>query len=148
MAKQQPSAEPKAPLIVALAFFVLASLVLGVLFYLETDKKASAVAEAKKAADDKSNANKLLSEEQDKVRMYRTVVGISRPFMKTLLVMHWSLHDASLTSLHGHRLIIGASSVRTAVIARFTCSIRHGRSGLERSKGLLGKSDATRLSPA
>lgn len=77
MAKQQQSAEPKAPLIVALAFFVLATLVLGVLYYLETDKSASAVAEAKKATDDKGNADKLRGEEQDKVRLYKVAMGVN-----------------------------------------------------------------------
>jgi hypothetical protein len=76
MAKPQ-SAEPKAPLIVALAFFVLASLVLGVLFYLETDKRATAVNDAKKAADEKSNAEKLRKDEQDKVRAYRVALGVN-----------------------------------------------------------------------
>ncbi len=77
MAKQSSTSEPKAPLIVALAFFVLASLVLGVLFYLETDKKTSAVAEAKKAGEEKSNADKLRTEEQNKVRMYKVALGVA-----------------------------------------------------------------------
>jgi hypothetical protein len=75
MAKQ-PSAEPKAPLIVALAFFVLASLVLGVLFYLENDKKNSAVEEAKKAKDAESAAKKQLTDAQDQTRMYRVAIGV------------------------------------------------------------------------
>jgi hypothetical protein len=76
MAKQQ-AGEPKTPLIVAMVFFVLTTLALGVLYYMSTEKITALTAEAKKASDDKSTSEKKLSAEQEKVQFYRVLAGVS-----------------------------------------------------------------------
>jgi hypothetical protein len=76
MAKQQ-AGEPKTALIVAMVFFVLTTLALGVLYYRSTEKITALTAEAKKASDDKSASEKKLSAEQEKVQFYRVLGGFS-----------------------------------------------------------------------
>ena len=74
MAKQQ-SGETKAPLVVALAFFVLTTLTLGVLTYMAYSDVAVQKAAAKQAESDKQAAVSKATEEQAKVLMYKTLVG-------------------------------------------------------------------------
>ncbi|HVK12529.1 MAG TPA: hypothetical protein VM597_27515 [Gemmataceae bacterium] len=74
MAKQQ-SGESKAPLVVALAFFVLTTLTLGVLTYMAYSDVAVQKAAAKQAESDKQAAVSKATEEQAKVLMYKTLVG-------------------------------------------------------------------------
>jgi hypothetical protein len=75
MAKQQ--GETKAPLVITLAFFVLLSLGLGVFAYMENDAKNTARAEAKKASDDKSAAERLRSQDQEQKILLKTALGIN-----------------------------------------------------------------------
>ena len=71
------SGDPKTPVIVALAFFVLATIVLGVLTYLAYDEKAkqadTVVEEQKKAAD----AQNLAELAQDKLLVYKVALGVN-----------------------------------------------------------------------
>ena len=74
MARQQ-AGESKAPLVIALAFFVLTTLGLGVLaymFYGEIEQADASVAEAKTKAD---AAVTLAETEKAKAQMYRNAVG-------------------------------------------------------------------------
>lgn len=74
MAKKS-SGESKAPLVIALAFFVLSTLVLGVLAYLaysEINEKANFVVNAKKEVD---AANKLRSVSDEKILIYKVAIG-------------------------------------------------------------------------
>jgi hypothetical protein len=74
MAKQQ-SGESKAPLVVALAFFVLATLTLGVLTYMAYDQVGVQKAAAKQAESDAAAAKSKAAEEQARVLFYKTLVG-------------------------------------------------------------------------
>ncbi len=76
MARSSPTpGESKTPLIVALVFFVLLTLGLGVLYYMSFDENKAAL-DGKKSADaDKAVAEKKLRAEQDKVKMYRVLTG-------------------------------------------------------------------------
>jgi hypothetical protein len=74
MAKQQ-SGETKAPLVVALAFFVLTTLILGVLTYMAFDEKAKLRDDAKKSAQERDDAKSKLTEEQAKNLMYKLAIG-------------------------------------------------------------------------
>lgn len=74
MAKQQ-SGEPKTPLVVALVFFVLTTLTLGVLTYMAYDQVSVQKAAAKQAEQDKQAAVSKATEEQAKVLMYKTLLG-------------------------------------------------------------------------
>lgn len=74
MAKQQ-SGESKAPLVVALSFFVLTTLILGVLTYMAYSDVATQKAAAKQAEQDKQAAVSKATEEQAKVLMYKILVG-------------------------------------------------------------------------
>jgi hypothetical protein len=58
-------------------FFVLTTLILGVLTYMAYDEKATLADAAKKANDDKSSAEKKWSQEQEKVYLYKTLLGIN-----------------------------------------------------------------------
>ncbi|MGL6073973.1 MAG: hypothetical protein ACRC8S_07415 [Fimbriiglobus sp.] len=75
----KPQGESKAPIIIALAFFVLTTLTLGVLFYMGLDAQANAKADAKKANDEATLKNKSFEIEQGKVLMYREALGINTP---------------------------------------------------------------------
>ena len=75
MAKQ-PSGEGKAPLVIALVFFVLLSIGLGVMVYMAGDEKAQLRDQAKKAGEDATAAKKTMAAEQGKVLMYKTALGI------------------------------------------------------------------------
>jgi hypothetical protein len=78
MAKQQ-SGESKAPLVVALSFFVLTTLILGVLTYMAYSDVATQKAAAKQAESDKQAAVNKATEEQAKVLMYKVLVGTDSP---------------------------------------------------------------------
>ena len=74
MAKKS-SGESKAPLVIALAFFVLSTLVLGGLAYLaysEINEKANVVVNAKKEVE---AANKLRSISDEKILVYKVAIG-------------------------------------------------------------------------
>ncbi|MFO0851525.1 MAG: hypothetical protein U0871_23645 [Gemmataceae bacterium] len=76
MAKASAAAgESKTPIIVALVFFVLATLVLGVLTYMAYDQVGTLRAEVKKAQDDKSSAEKLRAQDQGKALLYKAAIG-------------------------------------------------------------------------
>jgi hypothetical protein len=74
MAKQQ-SGETKAPIVIALVFFVLATLTLGVLTYMAYDQVAAQKDAAKKAGQERDEAKSKLTEEQAKVLMYKAALG-------------------------------------------------------------------------
>ena len=75
---QSPPGESKTPLIVGLVFSVLLLLGVGVLYYLSFDAVAKAEADQKTAVAEKTKFEKDLRAEQDKVRMYRALIGISK----------------------------------------------------------------------
>lgn len=82
MAKKS-SGESKAPLVIALAFFVLSTLILGVLAYLaysDIAEKAKTVVEAKNAAD---AANKLKSVSDEKILVYKVALGVANEEERT-----------------------------------------------------------------
>lgn len=70
-----PPGESKTPLIVALVFFVLLTLGLGVLYYMSFDENKKAIDEKTSAVADKTKLEKSLRAEQDKVKMYRVLTG-------------------------------------------------------------------------
>ncbi|HET6575545.1 MAG TPA: hypothetical protein VFG68_18220 [Fimbriiglobus sp.] len=74
MAKQQ-SGEPKAPLVVALVFFVLTTLTLGVLTYMAYDQLSAEKDKSKKAESDAAAAKSQTAEEQARVLFYKTLIG-------------------------------------------------------------------------
>jgi hypothetical protein len=74
MAKHQ-SGESKAPLVVALSFFVLTTLILGVLTYMAYSDVATEKAARDQAEKDKQAAVSKATEEQAKVLYYKTLVG-------------------------------------------------------------------------
>jgi len=76
MARPQQAGETKAPVVIALAFFVLTTLALGVLTYMSYDQLALAKANTKKAEEDAKAATKLRSEDQDLARVYKVALGI------------------------------------------------------------------------
>lgn len=84
MAKQS-SGEAGKPVIIALVCFVLLSLGLGVFAYTATDTAAQAKADAKKAADDKSAAEKTLQKAKDELKLYKVLVGTASPEEKNEL---------------------------------------------------------------
>ncbi len=75
MAKE-PS-ESKTPLIVALVFFVLVTLTLGVLYYLSIDDKAQAVAATKAAESKATDAEGKWAGAQEQVLLHRAVLGVA-----------------------------------------------------------------------
>lgn len=82
MARSQSSAPPsesKTPLVVALVFFILATLVLGVLTYLGYGDAKIANEAAAKAAQEKSTVQTALDKEKEKTALYRVAIGINSP---------------------------------------------------------------------
>jgi hypothetical protein len=77
MAKASAAAagESKTPIIVALVFFVLTTLVLGVLTWMAYDEVGKLKGDAKKANDDKSAAEKLMAQERSKALLYKAAIG-------------------------------------------------------------------------
>jgi hypothetical protein len=71
----KPQGESKAPIVIALAVFVLLSLVLGVLFYMGMDTQAQLKEAEKKAISAKADAEKLARKEQEKILLYRELLG-------------------------------------------------------------------------
>ncbi len=77
MAKANPAGESKAPIVVALVFFVLTTLGLAVMVYMNQAQIATAT-EAAKAGDAKAaDAGKLRRTDQDKVLLYREMLGVN-----------------------------------------------------------------------
>src|SRR5579885_2068774 len=74
MARQQ-TGETKAPIVIALVFFVLATLTLGVLTYMAYDQVAAQKAAAADAANKEKAAVSKLSEEQARVMYYKQLIG-------------------------------------------------------------------------
>lgn len=84
MAKKS-SGESKAPLVIALAFFVLATLILGVLSYLayaDIDIARKSVADEKKKSE---AASKLLATEGEKLLVYKVAFGTATDEERTNL---------------------------------------------------------------
>jgi hypothetical protein len=78
MAKQQqPTGEGKAPLVIALAFFVLTSLILGVLLYLAYDQMAQVKNDANEKIKAADEAKKALSKADEKALLYKAAIGIA-----------------------------------------------------------------------
>jgi hypothetical protein len=82
MARSQSSAPPsesKTPLVVALVFFILATLVLGVLTYLGYGDAKIANEAAAKAGQEKATVQTALDKEKEKTALYRVAIGINSP---------------------------------------------------------------------
>ena len=73
---QSPPGESKTPLIVGLVLSVLLLLGVGVLYYMSFEQVAAANDAKTKAEADKAKFEKDLRAEQDKVRLYRVMVGV------------------------------------------------------------------------
>ena len=73
----KPQGEGKAPLIIALVFFVLTTLALGVLVYMGVDEKAQANGDKKKAVDDLTAQKKIATTAGEKVLLYRELLGVN-----------------------------------------------------------------------
>ena len=78
MARSQ-AGESKAPIIIALAFFVLTTLGLGVLTYMAFSEKEGLLAAKKKAEDEQKNSLKLLTAEEEKKLLYKGAIGLLSP---------------------------------------------------------------------
>ncbi len=79
MAKNKPNSgggETKTPLIVALVFFVLATIIVGVLAYTFQGDIDAAKGEATTAKEESKTARDALSKEQDSRRLYQVVLGM------------------------------------------------------------------------
>ena len=77
MAKANPAGESKTPIIVALVFFVLTTLGLAVMVYMAYDNKAAVAEMAKKAETDVAAASKLRRADQERVLLYREMLGVN-----------------------------------------------------------------------
>lgn len=75
MAKSKPAGEGKMGLIIALAFFVIASIALGVFAYQFNSQVEDANNKAKEAADKEKRATDLLQAANRRVAMYKSFVG-------------------------------------------------------------------------
>ena len=69
--------ESKAPIVIALAFFVLATITLGILTYLASDEKAQLVESATAAEKKASEAQNLTALAQEKLLVYKTALGVN-----------------------------------------------------------------------
>ena len=72
-----PAGESKAPIIVALVFFVLTTLGLSVMLYMAYDNQAAIKATASDAEKKATEAGKLRRTDQDKVLLYREMLGVN-----------------------------------------------------------------------
>lgn len=77
MAKANPAGESKAPIVVALVFFVLTTLGLAVMVYMNQAQIASAVEAAKADAAKADAAGKLRRADQERVLLYREMLGVN-----------------------------------------------------------------------
>ena len=77
MAKANPAGESKAPIVVALVFFVLTTLGLAVMVYMNQAQIASAVEAAKADAAKADAAGKLRRIDQERVLLYREMLGVN-----------------------------------------------------------------------
>lgn len=73
----QQTGETKAPVVIALAFFVLTTLALGVLTYMAYEQLAIAKTNTKAAEEKEKAATKLRSIDQDKVLVYKVAIGFN-----------------------------------------------------------------------
>ena len=71
------SGETKTPIIVALAFFVLATLVLGVLTYMAHDENAKQVETVTEAEKKAAAALQLQAQAQEKLLVYKVALGVN-----------------------------------------------------------------------
>ena len=79
MAKNKPNSgggEGKTPLIIALVFFVLATIIVGVLAYTFQGDIEAAKADTATAKEESKTARDALSKEQDSRRLYQVVLGL------------------------------------------------------------------------
>ncbi|OWK43648.1 hypothetical protein [Fimbriiglobus ruber] len=74
MAKQA-SGDKTAPLVIALAFFVITTLALGIMYYMSFEQIAAEKNAAKEATASKTASSALLGVEQDKVLLYKIALG-------------------------------------------------------------------------
>ena len=77
MAKANPAGESKAPIVVALVFFVLTTLGLAVMVYMNQAQIATATETAKAGDAKAADAGKLRRTDQDKVLLYREMLGVN-----------------------------------------------------------------------
>jgi hypothetical protein len=75
MARNKKSGEPGTPLIIALVFFILLSIGLGVMYYLGLSDTAAEKAKADEAANKAKAADKAMKEAQDQAKLYRAFLG-------------------------------------------------------------------------
>lgn len=71
--------EASTPLIIALVFFILLSVGMGVMYYLANGQVAGEEAKAKEADNKAKAAEKAMREAQDTAKMYRAFFGIAPP---------------------------------------------------------------------
>jgi len=76
MAKSS-SGESKAPLVIALVFFVLTTLGLGVLYYMKTDEMKTVQASAKTATDESAKYKKEISQANERLLVYKVAMGVN-----------------------------------------------------------------------
>lgn len=77
MAKANPAGESKAPLVVALVFFVLTTLGLAVVVYMDQDNMAAGREAVKVDAAKAIEAGKLRRADQERVLWYREMLGVN-----------------------------------------------------------------------
>ncbi len=70
------SGESKAPLVIALVFFVLTTLGLGVMYYMATDEIKKEREAAKKATDQSSSDKKELAKAKEQLLVYKVAMGV------------------------------------------------------------------------
>ncbi|MFO0936672.1 MAG: hypothetical protein U0798_09195 [Gemmataceae bacterium] len=78
-----PGSESKTPLVVALVFFILATLTLGVTTYMGFGEASTAREQAKKADTEKSQVSNDRDKEKERVIFYKVLVGTNTPEEKT-----------------------------------------------------------------
>lgn len=77
MAKANPAGESKAPLVIALVFFVLTTLGLAVVVYMDQDSMAAAKESDKKSLAEVATAGKLRRGDQERLLLYREMLGVN-----------------------------------------------------------------------
>ncbi|CAN5329612.1 hypothetical protein BH11PLA2_BH11PLA2_01470 [soil metagenome] len=76
MAKSSSSGETKAPLVIALVFFVLSTIGLGVFAYMTMEDLTLAKADTKKAGEEKEAATKTAQKAGEEVLIYKAALGV------------------------------------------------------------------------
>src|SRR5207247_6032991 len=77
--KSSSSGETKAPLVIALVFFVLATIGLGVFAYTSNEDLAAAKGDAKKSEDSAKAANASAQKAKDEALIYKAALGVLKP---------------------------------------------------------------------